>query len=171
MRSGWAGIAIAAGLALCSLAVRADAVAPSAPGSELYSPSRMCVAKVLEDALSGGLRTRFYSNGFLVRDVSGVRELAWADEVLVFTVAPQAGDPGVYAWDCAGGTLRRVVKPERSSREHPGGSDVFRLVQIEEDVLYYAHAPDVDSPSLERDLTRDIKTLRLKPPATQLSMR
>ncbi|HXZ50036.1 MAG TPA: hypothetical protein VEG27_13515 [Usitatibacter sp.] len=172
-----AGIALALGAAPVA-AAHGERITLPAPGAELYAPSRACLAKVLEDpvararsSLGAVLRARLYANGYLVRDVGGVREMAWVGEVLVFAVSPLGGDPGVYAWECPGNTVRRVVKPSRSSRAHPLGTDFFQLVGIDGDVLYYAHAADVDSPTLERDLERGVEMLRLRPFRPRVSMR
>ena len=141
-----------------------------AAGAELYSPSGRCYAKVLEDARGGTLRVRLYARERLVVEMAGAREMAWAGETLVFAMSPASGRPGIYAWECGRPAVRRVVRPSRASLAHPGGSDVYQLVEIDGDILYYAHAPDVDSPSLEADLERGIETLRLASPRPRLSM-
>jgi len=103
-------------------------IALPAAGSELYSPSRRCYAKVLEDARGGMLRARLYVRERLVVEVAGAREMAWAGETLVFAMSPASGRPGIYAWECGRPSARRVVRPERASLAHPGGSDVYQLV-------------------------------------------
>jgi hypothetical protein len=141
-----------------------------APGAELYSPSHRCYAKVLEDARDRTLRARLYGRDRLVGEFRGSREMAWVGETLVFAVSPAFGRPGIYVWECARAAAQRIVKPARSTRAHPGGSDYYQLLEVDGDVLYYAHAPDVDSPSLERDLERGIETLRLAAARPRLSM-
>ena len=165
-------IAPACACALAATAVIAGGVPIGLPaaGSELYSPSRRCYAKVLEDARGRVLRARLYARERLAVEVAGTREMAWAGETLVFAASPASGRPGIYVWECGHPSTRRVVRPARASLAHPGGSDVFQLVEIDGDILYYAHAPDVDSPSLEADLERGIETLRLASPRPRLSM-
>lgn len=169
---------LALGIAWAARALAGDApatapvpIAVPAPGAELYSPSRACYAKVLEEPPGRTLRARLYRRGELAGEVSGTREMAWVDEALVFAAGPDSGRPGIYVWDCAHATLRRVVRPLRSDLAHPGGTDLYRLLEVDGDVLYYAHAPDGDSPTLERDLERGIETLRLAPPKPRISMR
>ena len=165
-------IAPACACALAATAVVAGGVPIGLPaaGSELYSPSRRCYAKVLEDARGRMLRARLYARDRLAVEVAGTREMVWAGETLVLSVSPASGRPGIYAWECGRPSARRVVRPSRASLAHPGGSDVYQLVEIDGDILYYAHAPDVDSPSLDADLERGIETLRLAGPRPRLSM-
>ena len=171
MRIGrWAGLL--AGLAWAAHAPAGSvAIATPAPGAELRSPSGACYAKVLEESPARTLRARLYRRGELAPDVTGVREMAWIDDALIFAAAPASGRPGIYAWDCATAVLRRVVNPLRSDLAHPAGSDVYRLLEVDGDVLYYAHAPDVDSPTVEEDLARGIETLRLAPPTPRIALR
>lgn len=176
-RRGWAAVALVSAVPALALA-SSGAIALPAPGAELFSPSRQCFAKVLEDpredvrpVARAALRARLYARDRLVREVPGAREMTWVGEVLVFAVSPAQGDPGVYVWECPRATVRRVVKPVRTNRAHPRGTDFYQLVEIDGDVLYYAHAPDVDSPALEQDLERGIETLRLTPPHPEISLR
>jgi hypothetical protein len=140
-------------------------------GAELYAPSRACFVKVLEDAATHGLRARLYARDRLVHEVTGAREMAWVDDVLVYAVSPVGGDPGVYVWDCRRSTVRQVLRPSRVSSAHPRGTDVYKLERIDGDTLYYAHAPNVESPSLKQDLEQGIETLRLATPHSMISMR
>jgi hypothetical protein len=166
-----AAAAAACGFAAASAwAIRAPVVVPPA-GAELASASRRCYVKVLEGERPDLRRARLYGPGRLAAEVPGAREMAWVGETLVFSVSPASGRPGIYAWDCGAATLVRVLGPERVNVAHPGGTDLYRLVEIDGDILYYAHAPDVDSPTLERDLQRDIEALRLHPAQPRISMR
>jgi hypothetical protein len=167
-RAAWIAIGV---LAAGSASPHATNVAVPAPGAELYSPSRACFVKVLEDASTHVLRARLYTGGQLVLDVTGAREMAWVDEVLVYAVSPVGGDPGVYVWECPRFTVRQVLRPSRVSSAHPRGTDVYRLEHIDGDTLYYAHAPNVESPSLAQDLEEGIETLRLATPHPMVSMR
>jgi hypothetical protein len=117
------------------------------------------------------LRARLYARDRLVREVPGAREMAWVGEVLVYAVSPVGGDPGVYAWDCPRVTIRQVLRPSRVSSAHPRGTDVYRLKRIDGETLYYAHAPNVESPSLAQDLERDVETLLLAAPHPMVSLR
>ena len=170
MRRRHAAWLLWAALAAAPACARSGAIALPAPGAELFSPSRQCYVKVLEDPADRTLRARLYARERLVGDVRGAREMAWVGEALVFAVSPAFARPGIYVWDCPKPTVRRVVKPSRNNLAHPGGTDFYQLVEIDGDILYYAHAPDVDSPSLEQDLERGIETLRLRPFRPKLSM-
>ncbi len=166
--------ALAFGVALAAAPfARADdgRVALPAPGAELPSPSRVCLVKVLQDAGTGRLRARLYARARLVLDVADTREMAWVDEVLLFAVSPAYGTPGIYAWQCPQPSVRRVVEPTRISREHPAGTDYYRLLRIDGRTLYFAHAPDADSGSLEQDLQRDVEGLVLGASRPQLALR
>jgi len=164
------GIAMLLGGAWTS--ARAANVSVPVPGTELYSPSHECFVKVLEDIGTHVLRARLYADNRLVRDVHGAREMAWIDEVLVFAVSPVGGgDPGIYVWDCPRSTVRQVLRPSRVSSAHPRGTDVYKLERIDGDTLYYAHAPNIESPSLAQDLEQGIETLRLATPHSMVSMR
>jgi hypothetical protein len=158
-------------LAAASAAASGVPVGVPAPGAELYAPSRACFVKVLEDARSHVLRARLYANNRLVREVPGAREMAWVDEVLVYAVSPVGGDPGVYAWECPRVTVRQVLRPSRVSSAHPRGTDVYKLERIDGDMLYYAHAPNIESPSLAQDLEQGVEALRLASPRSLVSLR
>lgn len=165
--------ALGCALALGGGAAHAHAlpIGRPAPGAELYSASQRCLVKVLENALGPARHARLYRNDALIDDIAGALEMAWLDDVLVFAVGPLAGVPGIYIWECAHGRVSRIVAPERVTREHPGGSDVFRLLEVDGDALYYAHAVDIDSPSLERDLERGRETLSIRPFRSVLTRR
>lgn len=165
------GIALAAIAAAPAAWARSGGIKVPAPGAELPSPSRQCLVKVLQDANNGGLRARLYARGRLVREVVDTREMTWVDEVLLFAVSPVSGKPGIYAWQCPRPSVRRVVLPTRTSRKHPGGTDYYRLLRIDGETLYYAHAADVDSGTLEQDLRRSIEGLRLGAPRARLALR
>src|SRR5512146_1986242 len=99
--------ALALGIAWAAHALAGDTpatmpvpIAVPAPGAELYSASRACYAKVLEEPPGRTLRARLYRRGELAGDVSGTREMAWIDEALVFAASPDSGRPGIYVWDC-----------------------------------------------------------------------
>ena len=167
-RAGSIGIAL---LTTATAWAQGEPVNVPAPGAELYAPSRACFVKVLEDAGTHVLRARLYARERLVREVPGAREMAWVDEVLVYAVSPVGGDPGVYVWECPRATVRQVVRPSRVSSAHPRGTDVYKLERIDGDTLYYAHAPNIESPSLPQDLERGIETLLLAKPHPMVSMR
>ena len=156
--------------AACAWA-QGEPVTVPAPGAELYAPSRACFVKVLEEAGTHVLRARLYARDRLVRDVSGAREMAWVDDVLVYAVSPVGGDPGVYVWECPRTTVRQVLRPSRVSSAHPRGTDVYKLERIDGDTLYYAHAPNVESPTLAQDLENGVETLRLATPRSLISRR
>ena len=162
---------LVAGILAASVWAQGEPVTVPAPGAELYSPSHACFVKVLEDTGTHALRARLYARDRLVRDVLGAREMAWAGEVLVYAVSPAAGDPGVYVWDCRRATLRQVLRPSRVSSAHPRGTDVYELERIDGDTLYYAHAPNVESPTLAQDLRNGVETLRLATPHSMISLR
>jgi hypothetical protein len=167
-RAACIGIGLFAAL---TASARGGPVTVPAPGSELYAPSRTCFVKVLEDAGTHVLRARLYARDRLVLDVRGVREMTWVDEVLVYAVSPVGGDPGVYVWDCPRATLRQVLRPSRVSSAHPRGTDVYKLERVDGDTLYYAHAPNIESPSLARDLEQGVEALRLATPRSMVSLR
>lgn len=158
-------------VAAASAGARGVPVPVPAAGAELYAPSRACFVKILEDSRTHVLRARLYARDRLVLEVPGAREMAWVDEVLVYAVSPVGGDPGVYVWECPRATVRQVLRPSRVSSAHPRGTDVYRLERIDGDTLYYAHAPNVESPSLAQDLEQGIETLRLAAPHPMVSMR
>ena len=166
--------ALAFGLALAAAPAAwagEGGVALPAAGAELPSPSRACLVKVLQDVGTGRLRARLYAHARLVLDIADTREMAWVDEVLLFAVSPAFGKPGIYAWQCPEPLVRRVVRPTRVSRDHPAGTDYYRLLRIDGRTLYFAHAPDVDSRTLEQDLQRDVEGLVLGASRTRLALR
>ena len=152
-------IVIAAACLHLAAPARSELLSRARAGAELVSVSKACRVE-LRDA---PLRATLLRDGKPVAEASGVREIFWLDDLLVYSVGPALGKPGIYAWRCAGGAPRLIVKPTRVTSAHPDGADLFQLLEIQGQTLRYAHAPDVDSSSLERDLGKRRKTLSLRP--------
>lgn len=77
------------------------------------------------------------------KDVTGI---AWlTDCVLVYTVSPIYGNPGVYIIDCTTKETRRIIAPKNIKPTYPNGSDYFELYGVSADKIYFYYTPDVDS--------------------------
>lgn len=147
-------------LELPQLVVAMDLRRPE-PGSLLVSPSGECVGLVYEVAGTGSRAVKLTGNQRKVREVRDVLEMGWIDATLVIAVSPIYSKPGIYLWNCNDNSFRTLVPATAKSRAWPDGADFFRLRRFENGILEYEHAPNVDSPTLEDDLLRNRKTLRI----------
>lgn len=153
--------ALAIGIALAFAAAHAGAEMISRPkaGTERISVSKACRVELRGEPLKATL----FRDADRVAEVNGVGEVSWVGDTLIFSVSPVHGKSGIYAWRCSGGAPRMIVKPTRITTAHPDGADVFKLIEIQGQTLRYAHAPNVDSPTLQRDLEKRRKTFALRP--------
>ncbi len=121
------------------------------------SPGGSCQVSLSISEFGGYLNLTVDSgNAQVVRDVTGV---AWATEnVLVYTVSPIYGQPGVYLFDCVSRQTTRIVAPSFFTKAYPNGSDYFELQGFapdSRDTVYFYYAPDVDSIDFNRFRTID----------------
>src|SRR3990172_2261085 len=80
-----------------------------------------------------------------VEDVSGI---AWASkDMLIHTVSPIYGKPGLFTRSCSTGQTRRIVAPKTVSKAYPDGADYFRLHSVSLKApgkIRFYYAPAVD---------------------------
>lgn len=85
------------------------------------------------------------SEGMKVKDVTGI---AWVNaHLLVYTVSPIYGVPGVYIYDCGSKKTKRIVAPKTLNKAYPDGADFFQLEGIvsgRRARAYFYYAADVD---------------------------
>lgn len=88
-------------------------------------------------------------NQAIAKDVTGI---AWlSDNLLVYSVSPIYGSPGIFVLDCQSASVKTLVAPENINPVYPQGADYFELSKVLLDrrkVLYY-YAPDVDQVDFE----------------------
>ncbi len=80
-----------------------------------------------------------------VEDVSGI---AWASkDLLVFTVSPIYGKPGLFIRSCSTGHTRTIIGPKTFYEGSPDGADYFQLQSLSltapRKIRFY-YAPDVE---------------------------
>jgi hypothetical protein len=143
---------------LVAAAARPEMLSRPKAGAELVSVSKLCRAELRGEPLKAAL----FRDDARAEEVTGVGEISWVGDTLIYSVRPR-GKSGIYAWRCSGGAPRMIVKPARITGAYPEGADFFRLLEIQGQTLRYAHAPDADSASLERELVKCRKTLSLRP--------
>jgi len=78
----------------------------------------------------------------VVDDVTGV--LFVVPDRLVYSVSPIYGRPGVFAFNCRTGRVRRLVRPKNVDPSYPEGLDYFELAWLKDDRIYFYYAADVD---------------------------
>jgi hypothetical protein len=146
-------------LAILPAQASAEMLFRAKPGAELVSLSKACRVE-LRDA---PLKATLLRDGNRVAEVTGVGEVSWVGNLLVYSVSPIHGKSGIYAWRCSGGAPLMIVKPTRSTGAYPDGADFFKLIEIQGQTLRYAHARDAGLQTLEHDLEKRRKTLSLRP--------
>lgn len=126
-----------------------------APGT-YKSPGAKCPV-ILTISDSGGftqLQLRSKSNQYkVVNDVTGATY--FSDEFLVYTTSPIYGSPGVFIYDCASKSIRRVVGPKIFDKAYPQGSDYFELYGLEGRKIYFYYSPDVDQTDFDNFRTKE----------------
>lgn len=98
----------------------------------------------------GGFRQLLLERGgvphvHIADDVTGI---AWlSNSVLVYTVSPVYGVPGVYVVDCGGPTAKpvRLVAPMTYNPAYPKGADFFELKSVVGRRITYYYGRDVDA--------------------------
>jgi len=92
----------------------------------------------------------------LFKDITGI---AWiSPDVLLFTVSPIYGKPGVFLFNCVSKQIRRIVGPRTTNTGYPSGADFFELQGFSKNndqEFYFYYAPDVDAIDFSRHRTKD----------------
>lgn len=92
----------------------------------------------------------------VINDVTGI---VWASEdILVYSVSPIYGKPGLYAYNCKTKKTKTIVKAKNVDTAYPSGSDYFELHGLTTDnkvKIYFYYAPDVDSIDFNKFRTPD----------------
>lgn len=126
-----------------------------APGT-YKSPGAKCPI-ILTISDTGGftqLQLRSKSHQYkVVNDVTGATY--FSDEFLVYTTSPIYGSPGVFIYDCASKSIRRVVGPKIFDKAYPQGSDYFELYGLEGRKIYFYYSPDVDQTDFDNFRTKE----------------
>lgn len=84
----------------------------------------------------------------------------WAPKsVLIYSVSPIYGKPGIYKYDCKDHVSKIIVKPENRNKYYPDGSDYFELSRItlmcNKLIINYFYVRDVDSPEFNSLRTKN----------------
>jgi hypothetical protein len=78
-----------------------------------------------------------------IHDVTGI---AWATpNMLVYSVSPIYGKPGIYIYDCIGQASRQIVAPKNMNNAYPDGADYFELYGMDGSKILFYYTNDVDS--------------------------
>lgn len=79
------------------------------------------------------------------KEIDDVTGLDWVSPtLLVYTVSPIYGKPGVYVYDCVEHKSKRIVAPKNISTVYADGADYFELYQVDGSTIFFYYAPDVD---------------------------
>jgi hypothetical protein len=98
------------------------------------------------------LRDRGRAQAVEAKDVTGA---VWiANDKLVYSIGPRHGTPGVFFFDCATGTGKRLVGATTRNKAYPQGADYFELDDFSRgSYIWYYHVPDVtpmDTPAFRK---------------------
>ena len=92
----------------------------------------------------------------IFKDITGI---AWAsDDILLFTVSPIYGEPGVFLFNCVTKQISRILAPKTVNKASPSGADYFELQGFsknDEQVFYFYYAPDPAAIDFRRFRTKD----------------
>ncbi len=129
-------------------------------GKALSSPGRFALGSCLAElsvSPKGGFRVlkvgaAKQQPAFVADDVTA---FSWATpELLVYSVSPVYGRPGIYGVICSSLQVHQLVRPTKVSKAYPDGSDFFELMAVTNTgpvpVVCFYHVADVDSAELER---------------------
>lgn len=125
-------------------------------GSFALSKSN-CVIDVTVNGMGGShdLSVRNVSSGaVLLEPVIDVTAWGWiSNDLLVFSVAPIYGKPGICKFSCTDGTMIKLVAAKTISKAYPDGADFFELQRLDakNSIIYYYYHPDIGATSLNQD--------------------
>jgi len=78
-----------------------------------------------------------------IKDVTGI---SWVTEsLLIYSVSPIYGNPGVYIFNCITKETKRIVATKNINATYPKGADYFELYRLDRDKIYFYYTSDVDS--------------------------
>jgi len=115
----------------------------------IVSPTGECQAELVVSEVGGWLglfveKSRQAPRQAIARDVTGI---AWfSGNLLVYSVGPIYGTPGVFVLNCRSMNTRTLVAPGNINPAYPHGADYFELQRIfpdKREVVFY-YAPDVE---------------------------
>lgn len=120
------------------------------------APGGKCQVSLQTSSMGGHLDLRRKA-ATVAQDVTGI---AWASQnILIYTVSPIYGKPGVYALDCKLGRIRRIFGPKTFNKAYPEGADYFELRGLRGSnsgtIIYFYYAEDVDKVDFNRFRIRD----------------
>lgn len=105
-----------------------------------------CQTELVGNSMGGFTMLYVSQMGTTIQEVKDVTGIGWATgSLLIYTVSPIYGDPGVYILNCVTKESRRIVAPQNITPAYPNGADYFELYRLFSDRVYFYHAPDVDS--------------------------
>jgi hypothetical protein len=115
------------------------------------SSSGRCPIALITSEMGGFLQLVLPVQGekrHIVDDVTGAGYLS--DNLLVYTVSPIYGKPGVYIYDCLSGNVKRIVSPKTKNNGYPYGADYYELQGWRDNRVLFYYTPDVDSTDFEK---------------------
>jgi len=117
------------------------------PGS-LDSPNGRCKATLKVSAEGGFPVLSVTSPTARSTEVSDVTGIAWVGSgMLIYTVSPVYGKPGLFILDCNSMQTKRIIGPRSISAAYPDGADYFELTGISgssNKTVFFYYSPDVD---------------------------
>lgn len=104
-------------------------------------------AEISIDSLGGFANlTIRVKNEIIIHEVKDVTGMSWAtDNLLIYSVSPIYGNPGIYVFDCATKETSRIVAPRTIDDAYPNGADYFELFRLFSGKVFFYYAPDVDT--------------------------
>jgi len=67
------------------------------------------------------------------------------EELLIYSVSPIYGIPGIWVLNPASGAIRRLVAPEHTKEGWPDGADDFEVFGLQGRRVLYRYDPDISS--------------------------
>ena len=117
------------------------------PGVYASKPNGSCTV-ALRTLGQGGFKQLFIGRDrdHLVHIADDVTAVAWAGaELLVYSVSPIYGKPGIFAVTCASTPKVSVlVAPTHKDNAYPDGSDYFEVQAVRGHEVRYRYGADVD---------------------------
>ena len=106
-----------------------------------------CQAELLTSGLGGfTILSIRQMDSLVAQEIKDVTGIAWVTEsLLIYTVSPIYGNPGVYLFSCTTKETRRIVAPKNINDSYPNGADYFELHRLSADKVYFYYTPDVDT--------------------------
>jgi hypothetical protein len=126
-----------------------------------HSPSGNCEASLRIAEMGGFLcldirKKPYQGEEKDKKEICDITGMLWiANDILVYTVSPIYGKPGLFLYDCASHQIKQILRPKTKANAYRDGADFFELYGFSRDKIYFYYAPNVEAIDFSRFRTEE----------------